>query len=178
MNGVTAKSQVEGTYPGGQVTPVESGTMAPFASAVVPAGKLTVDTTGVVPPAGKTVNRPVFVGATAVTLTLTAATPEDGTPQFPWTGKTLGSSAAGLPVDVRYGPYWPTVVPVFRVSTIRHGVREWNWNGPSPRPGAADTTSPAPTRRATTRCLLVISTPRFAANPTTGSYADPARSIA
>src|SRR5689334_674731 len=83
-------------------------------------------------------------GDTMVTLMVTAAEPF-GTPQLPWIWNARGR----VPGQVRAGP--PSVPVAFRVSTTRHGVREWYWKGPAARavPGkdaAIVATSPSRTR--------------------------------
>jgi hypothetical protein len=53
------------------------------------AAKLTDVTPGRVAPYGWATSRPGAVGATALTATTTAATPLDGTPAVPVTGKPI-----------------------------------------------------------------------------------------
>jgi hypothetical protein len=94
---------------------VDTGTMAPLASAESALLKLIVDTAGISPPDGKSVTNPpvlLKLGETTVTLTVTAFAPT-GTPHTPWIWKLRVSLA------VRAGP--PSVPEALRVSTALHG---------------------------------------------------------
>src|SRR5664280_3807496 len=84
-----------------------TGTMARFATSRE-CTKLTFDAVGRLVPDGQAVTKPSAIGLTAVTLTMTADTPDAGTPP--------------LPVTFRARAVPPPRAPPPRVSRIRAGV--------------------------------------------------------
>src|SRR4051812_49058630 len=88
---------------------------------VVPRVKFRFDAFGRPPPLGNTVRNDDAVGSTAVTFNTTAATPDDGTPPRPSTGR---SNVAPAPSDPPPARDPSTVENPGRVSNKRAGSND------------------------------------------------------